>query len=310
MNDIEFVEELTRQAGEVPGKADVHELGRITMDDVHERMKRLLELVAEHLQFPPRFDLVREEDRSVMRLPLGAQLVSFHASGAVRFRSGLAPMDNLIGPERDKEELVRLVTSLAEQLRLSEWVGDGEELAFEKLWQIKAAGADRSVRASETVVCRAIGAFRHTIAGLPVWGSASAVVEMAGSSQLDAFGIFARPTSGRIVDTAAVTPPNVAATLVLKQLSALVPEGSFAAHAVPDSFKFGYVSLSKRQYQAFLAPAYVAEVHTEGDEPMSYLALVPGTEKEYLPMARVGAGPNGVRRKPAKGPNDRHGVKL
>jgi len=293
MDQERFVKELTEMVGQVPEKVEVLSLQQPTLDDVERRMQRLLGLVGERTGTQPeRHDLVREQDRSVFRLPLGARLVGYHASGAVKFTSGLRPMEKLIGAERDPQELLDVIRPVAELLDLPSWAGTEGELQFERLWQIKACAAHREGSRAETVVCRATGAFRHVIRGLPVWGPASAVVQVGGDSAIDTISIVTRAT-GEVVDASQPIQPAEGAQLVVRQLSGLIPEAGrqFMDTATPISFRFGYVSLPKRVQQRFLAPAYVAEVRTEGEESMRYLAAVSATEKEFLPLPRVGEMP-------------------
>jgi hypothetical protein len=210
-------------------------------------------------------------------------------------------MDNLIGSAVERDELERSVREAADRLDLSSWIGEEETLEFERLWQIKARAEDRKGTSSETVVCRAIGAFRHMVADTPVLGAASVAVHAAAKGELDAIDLLARPTNGETIDEARIVSPEEGARRILQQLAGLIPERgrlSFSDIAKPKSFRLGYVSLGKRKAQPVLAPAYVAEVETGGEERMSYLAMVHGTDKEYLPLFRVGETAPGNRRSP------------
>ena len=106
MPDDDLIQELTNLAGDVPDRAAVLALEPITVEDVDVRMRRFLGPLGDVLGLVPRMDVLREADRTLFRLPLGAQVVGYSASGGVELKTGMRPMDNLIGPERDREELV------------------------------------------------------------------------------------------------------------------------------------------------------------------------------------------------------------
>ncbi len=301
MEQQQLVNELAGMVGPVPETVEVLGLQQHTPDAVEQRMQRLLDLVGDRIGVrPERRDRVREDDRSVFRLPLGGRITGYHASGAVHLSTGLPPMERLIGPERARDELLAMVQPAAELLDMPGWTGRDEELVFERLWQIKACAADPGGTRAAPVVCRAVGAYRHVVRGLPVLGSASAAVQVAADSQIDTVRVFVRLTTGNVLDTPRSLEPQEAALRAVRQLNGLIPEAgrSFSDIATPVSFRFGYLSLSKRAPQSLLAPMYVAEVRTDGEESMSYLAAVPGTETEYLPLSRVGSGPATSQRRP------------
>jgi hypothetical protein len=300
MTEQNFIDQLVRFAGPVPDKVEVLGLEQPMRDHVDQRITKLLQsFIAFGMLNREKVDPVRRDDSSLLHLPLGGRIVGYHASGAVQYTAGLPPMEKLIGPERARDELVRNVMAVASNLNLRSWTGRGEELVFERLWQIKACAADPGGRTVAPVVCRAVGAFRHTVGGIPVWGPASAVIQVAAESTIDAVRVLVRETTGQVVDVAQVLAPEVAARQVVRQLGGLIPEAgrAFFDIATPVAFRFGYVSLSKRMSQPLLAPVYVAEVKTDGEEPMGYLAVVPGSEKEYLPLARVGSAPPALERR-------------
>jgi hypothetical protein len=258
----------------LPARVPVIGLEPTTVDDIQRRLRDLLGTLGLVTGVLPDLGLSNEGDRTVLRLPLGGQLAGYHASGALEFKSTMGPMDNLIGAPPSVEELIQLVQSAAGRLQLGGLVGEGESLGFERLWQIKATGMNRDGVAANTIVCRAVGAFRHHVADVPVWGPASVAVQVAGGGVLDALRINVRTSTDRIVDAVPPLSPDVA-----------------------KSFRFGYFNLPKRKSQAVLPPVYVAEVETGGEEPMSYLAVVSGTEREFMPLARAGAAPSITQRR-------------
>jgi hypothetical protein len=301
MTEQNFIEQLVRFVGKVPDRVDVLALEQPTRDHVDQRITKLLQsFIALGMLSRGKVDPVRRDDSTLLQLPLNGRIVGYHASGGLQFSAGLPPMEKLIGPEHARDELTRQVMSVASSLNLRNWVGRSEDLVFERLWQIKACAADPGGRTVAPVVCRAVGAFRHTVAGISVWGPASAVVQVAANSAIDAVRVLVRETSGQVIDAAQVLAPEVAARQVVRQLSGLVPEAgrAFFDIATPVAFRFGYFSFSKRTPQPLLAPVYVAEVQTDGGEPMSYLSVVPASDKEYLPIARVGRTPPVLERRP------------
>jgi hypothetical protein len=72
----------------------------------------------------------------------------------------------------------------------------GDNLQFERLWQIKATGMTLSGQRGVVALCRVVGAFRRYLYELPVWGRASAVVELADDNVIAAAGIDWRPCAG------------------------------------------------------------------------------------------------------------------
>ena len=204
--------------------------------------------------------------------------------------------------EQRLEALTNALRQLSDRLHLSDHIAQGESLEFERLWRIKACATDREGHSTDPVLCRAVGAFRHVVGGLPVWGAASAVVRAAAHGQLDKVEVHARHTVPGPVDRVKVLPPEEAAVLVLRQLSGLQPGGEreFGDQAQPVSFQLGYFALGKRKSQPYLAPAYVALVEVQGEnegEPegrLGHVAVVGGAEKDYLQFARFGAEPQGI----------------
>ncbi|HEV2758847.1 MAG TPA: hypothetical protein VGV86_04695 [Acidimicrobiales bacterium] len=302
MAENELIEQLAGliDRDSLPNQVPVPELAPVSVDVLERRLRELVGVLGPLLGLLPRISLSRDEDRTVLTLPLvGARISGYHGSGAIEFKTAMGPMDNLIGRPREVDELRRMVESVADGLNVGSFVGSGEDLVFERLWQIKASGADREGRVADTVLCRAIGAFRHMVAGLPVWGPASVAVQVAGDAKLDSLRVYVRATTDRIIETASVVSPEEAARRVVRQLAGLIPENerAFADIATAKAFRFGYLSLTKHQRQPLLPPAYVAEIETGGEDPMSYLAVVPATEKEFLPLTRIGSPPSVLERR-------------
>ena len=294
MSSKEFIEQLTEMAPRVPDQTEVLALRRLSVDEVHARTRRFLSMTADATgRTGEEGDWVVGPDHTLVRLPNGGHAVAYHASGSMTVRAGLEPMSNLFTEPRELENLTGHVEEVAKRVELDMWTGRDERLEFEKLWQIKASATDPRSATVDAVTLRAVGAYRHFVGDVPVWGQASAVVKVAAGGQLDQLEMHVRPTSGDIVDRVAVLPPDQAARAVLEQLSGLVTgsELDFTDIARPVAFLFGYFSHGKRKSQRYLAPAYVAMVRTEGEESLNHLAVVSATEKRYGAFARIGADP-------------------
>lgn len=293
MSDDVFIKKMVESVGEVPSEVDVYAVRQYALDEIGQRAERFLTTVAESFSLPQdRGDRMIQEDRTVIRLPLGARAVVYHASGAMQIVSGLQPMEALFSQMDDQESLIRLVEKTVDRLNLGEWIGKEASLSFEHLWQIKAAAADREGITVKPVLCRIIGAYRHYVGKFPVWGAASMAVKLAGEGQLDSVTLQVRETTGEVLDRASVLEPERAAHQVLQQLKSLMGRSKIPASemARPQWFSFGYVSLSKRKPQRLLAPVYTAAVEIVGqEEAQAYLFVVPATEKAYLPLERMGS---------------------
>ena len=206
--------------------------------------------------------------------------------------TGLNPMEHLFKKVDERQRLIRLVRETAGRLRINDWIGAKESLEFENLWQLKAAAADTNGKTVPPVLCRALGAFRHSVNGLPVWGAASVAIRVAGAGQLDCLQIQLRESTGEVVEQAKVLRPDHAAGQILLQMNRLFGNSRIPAAelAVPGWMRFGYLSLPKRKAQRVLAPFYVASIQTKSpQETQSYLFATPATETAHLPLCLNGS---------------------
>ena len=229
----------------------------------------------------------RRNGRSDILLQDAVRARVYHASGAFAVKTGLAPMEHLIGEKADKEALTQSVATAAKRLGLDRFVAHGEQLVFERVWQIKASGiSGEGVRGRE-VVCRAVGAFRRYLHDLPVWGRASAVVEIAGGDRIGGVGVDWRTVAAEPIDRAKVLAPEMAARAVLNDLHSRLPGGEFSDDDFDvGMFSLGYLSLPKRRAQSVFAPVYVAMLERRGWTSTNYLIVVHGSEKVYESVCR------------------------
>jgi len=294
MSVQEFIEGLAGMVESVPEHADVLALRRLSIKDTDERLRRFLTMTADLCgRSGKEGDWLRQSGSTLVRLPSGGRAVGYHASGAMMVSAGLEPLGYVFGPGEDNESLTAQLLDIAKGIELEAWVGRGERLEFERLWQIKASATDPRETVVDAVTVRAIGAFRHFVGEVPVWGAASATVKIAAGARVDRMNIQIRPTSGDVVDSVSVISPEQAARAVAGQLSGLLTgsEFHFTDVAKPVAFMFGYFSHGKRKTQAYLAPAYVAMVQTDGEETFNHLAVVGASEKEYGSFCGIASDP-------------------
>lgn len=272
-----------------------------SVDEIARRAKRFLALAGDLCHQPmDRGDWISQQSRTLIRMPLGARAVLYHASGAMAIHSGLGPMESLFKDVPNREYLVKMIEEITSRARVSEWLGTNTSLEFERLWYIKAAAAGREGKPVKPVLCRAVGAYRHVVAGLPVWGPAALTVQVAGDAKLDSLLFQARETTEKVIERAEILRPEQAARGIATQLHGLMGKSKLNLDeaAKPEWLRFGYFSLPKRKPQRLLAPAYVAAITIEGQESQGYLLTVPATETAYLPLFLTGneAPPSRLRR--------------
>lgn len=284
-----LTERLVSLIDTVPDVADVIELPPPDLGTVQRRAARLLRSAAEvaGLRLGD-LKLQNQKARSVLSGPAALRAVGFHASGAMTVSLGLDPFDDVFGEDPGDEELGALVNRSAESLGLPELIPSEDDLKFERLWRIKAAGGDRTGQVTPAILCRAVGAFRQVTRDLPVYGRASATVELAAGGRLAAVSVSARRLAGdepgTTLDRAKVRPPAEAAGDIVGQLVTAFRDGAADdVRVVPDWFRFGYLSLGRRRPQGVLAPFYIAALSVEHEhERTAHLLVAAGTPQRYL----------------------------
>lgn len=235
---------------------------------------------------------LRGKSHTRLALAHGVRARAYHASGALAVHCGLAPMEHLIGEKADERAFTEAALSTAKRLGLDRQTSSFERLAFERLWQIKANGITRDRVRGTPVVCRVVGAFRRYVDDLPVWGRASAVVELARENRVGGVGIDWRPIASEPIDRARVIDPERAARAVLADLAGRLPGSEIADEDFEVvMFSLGYLSLPKRRAQGVLAPVYVAMLKRRGWTTMNHVIVVNGAEKMYESVARLTAAP-------------------
>lgn len=292
MDTNQLMDSLASFKQDLPAELAILELRRAPVDELQRRLRKLLKMSGDacdkaydHGQW------TTYDDRTLVRLPQGAYAAVYHASGAVKISAGLAPMEQLFKEPESRAVLTQRAEAYVKELGLHDSLGRAESLAFERLWQVKAAAADRSGKMIDAVLCRAVGAFRHHIEGIPVLGPASVAVQIAGDGALDTLSMLVRAPAGEVLEMARLVPPE----RVARQMTQRVAERF--AHArgevkveCREGLRFGYLSLSKRQLQRLLAPAYMATFDVSHEqERQGFIVALPATEKSYLPLDRPGA---------------------
>jgi hypothetical protein len=249
-----------------------------------------------------RYETVRGKDRTRILLQEGIVATLFHASGAVGLKRGWSPMSRMINvrAERaDEEGLRRQAEDAVKGLRLAP-LGSNEELRFERLWKLKAAGSTLKGERGHVVLTRAVGAFRRYLGGIPVWGRASAFVELAAGGEVAGAGVDWRPVAEVPIDETQVLAPEDAALRLLAELQSFLPgdQVSLKDHT-PEFFALGYFSLPRRRIQAIMQPVYVGTFRPTGPIPsLGRLIVVPATPAAYEPICRPLAAPPQAAKKP------------
>lgn len=293
MNEQLLIESLTKSVGRLPTQADVIGLQQFSLDDMQGRAKRFLTLLGDQQdRSTDRGDWQTRDDHTSIRLPQGARGLLYHASGAMKYSSGLAPFESMFERVEDREHLTKLVGEAARKFNVAQWAGPGAELSFERLWQMKAQGEDKTGKRSEPVLTRVVGAYRHFIGGIPVLGAASVALKLGASGALDSLSVQVRARASELVDQAKIIAPELGARQICAQLNSLIGFGKIATSAElieSQTMRFGYLNLGKRKAQQLLAPAFLAQVvlrHKE--ERQAYLFVVSATEKTYMPICQCG----------------------
>ncbi|PWF49074.1 hypothetical protein [Massilia glaciei] len=292
MSDF-LIEGLATSACNIPPHADVIAVRQLSPEDMRARARQMLNQIGEHevCSFD-RGDWIRRDDHSVAYLPHGASAIVYHASGGMKYDSGLAPMEAMFERMHDKEHLTGMVAAAAAKLRIDQWAGDQGKIAFERLWQMKAQGADRDANMSEPVLTRVVGAYRHFVDGIPVLGAASVALRLAGSGALDSMSVQVRASASETLERVRIIDQELAARQISLQLSSLLGQAKEPLpRDVIESYgmQFGYINLGKRHAQRVLAPVFMAQVSLRHKlERQAYVLVVAATEKSYLPICHCG----------------------
>lgn len=290
-----LIQGLTASAVNVPATADIIAVQQFSLDELRSRTRHLLAVVSANQEDDcvlDRGDWVSTDDQTSVRLAQGARAVLYHASGAMQYVSALTPLQALFKSVADKETLTRQVNEAAKKLNILEWAGDQGSISFERLWQMKAQGADMTGKISEPVLSRIVGAYRHSVAGIPVLGAASVALRLAGNGAVDSLSVQVRPSASERIDTARIIEPELAARQLVLQLVSLLGTGreQLPGDVIESqTMQFGYLDLGKRKAQRLLAPAFVAQVVLRHKlERQAYVLAVSATEKTYQPICARG----------------------
>jgi hypothetical protein len=287
-----LIDSLSSSKQNIPDEIDILELRRNSVDDSLRRMRKWLKLGGDCCEKNfDRGNWTTYDDRTLVRLPQGAHAVLYHASGAFKLSSGLPTMEYLFKETSPKATLTSYTEKVMKEFGLKDSLARNETLTFERLWQIKAAGTDRSGKPTEAVLCRAVGAFRQHIEGIPVLGPASVAVQVAADGVLDSISVLMRGPTAEVLEKTKVLSPEKAVRQIAQQLTVRYghTNGDVRLEAV-DGLRFGYLNLPKRKSQRLLAPVYLATINvTHEHERQAFVMAVPATEKNYLPLEMPGS---------------------
>jgi hypothetical protein len=290
-----LIQGLAASAVNLPGTADIIAVQQFSLDEMKSRIQHLLATIASQSEddcVSDRGDWATSDDQTSITLAQGARAVLYHASGAMQYVSALTPLQSLFKRVDGKEVLIRQVNEAAKKLNITEWAGDQGSIAFERLFQMKAQGADKAGKTSDVVLSRIVGAYRHYVAGIPVLGAASVALRLAGNGAVDSLSVQVRPSASERIDTAKIIEPELAARQLTLQLVSLLGTGrdQLPGDVIESAvLHFGYLDLGKRKAQRLLAPAFVAQVVLRHKlEKQAYVLVVPATEKTYQPICSRG----------------------
>ena len=252
-----------------------------------------------------RYSIRRAQNSTVVQFQEGMSAHVLHASGAMSLHRGWRPLDKIITPYADRADLKLLQAQAEEAVKRLSLVQPGktEELRFERLWRLKAAGITREGKTGAVALTRVVGAFRRYIGGMPVWGRASIFAHIAAEGQIAAAGADWRPIVEQAVDSAKVLSPEDGAVRVLQELQTFLPDKIFTRRDyTPAFFSLGYISLPKRRAQSVMQPVYVAMFNPVGTFPsVGRLIVVPAGLKTYESIARTVVTPPLGAHRPAPG---------
>ncbi|WP_426195783.1 hypothetical protein [Massilia sp. DWR3-1-1] len=297
MNGQSLTSVLAASATQAPASAAIYAVQPFALDELRTRASGLLALLTGQDDSAgacrsDRADWKSDDSQTTITLPQGARAVLYHASGAIDYRSGLAPFAASFAQPVEREGLIRQLTERAARLELPAWLGEQGSLSFERLWQMKAQGSDRTGKNSEVLLTRAVGAWRHAVAGIAVLGAASVALRLAGDGTVDAFSLRIRPSAAETVDTATTIAPELAARQLAQHLASLLGNGrdELPPDAIAEArMLFGYLDLGKRKAQQVLAPSYVAQITVVHKfERQAYVLAVPATERSYQQLQVAG----------------------
>jgi len=284
-----LAEQLSSMIDGAPEAVDVVQLAQPDVGMVQSRLKELIGHVAEVAGLERERPTVETRNvRTVMSLPGQLRATGFHASGAMSVALALAPFDDLFESDPGDDELMASSQRTVEGLGLQKLVPSDESLTFERLWRVKAAGGDIEGTMTEPVLCRAVGAYRHYVRELPVYGRASVTVELAAKGRLASASVslrrFADDEGGKTISKAAVRKPEDAAIDVAARLvEAFGGADLTSTGLIAEWFRFGYLSLSRRQAQALLAPFYIASIAVDHEyEASAHVIAVSGSEEQFM----------------------------
>jgi hypothetical protein len=284
-----LTDRLTSLLDAVPDVVDVIELAPPDLGAVQQRAAGLLRSAADVAgKAVGDLKLETQQTRTLLSGPGGVRAVGFHASGAMTVSLGLEPFADIFGDDPGDQALGELVERSAASPGLSSLIPADDDLRFERLWRIKAAGGDRAGRITSPVLCRAVGAFRQVTRDLPVYGRATATVELAAKGKLSGVSVSARrladDKAGDTLDRVKVRAPGDAAGDIVGQLvKSFGGRSPQDVRVTPEWFRFGYLSLGRRRPQGVLAPFYVAAVGVEHEqEATAHILVAAGSAQRYL----------------------------
>lgn len=289
-----LIEKMLGTLNKVPASGEVIGLRQLSLKDSESRARHFIAKVGEAFQLPlEKFNRVERDNRTLFYLPRGNRAVVYHASGALKLVSNLNPMETLFKEMPHPKKLTSLLQEAADRLELHQWVRNEkkERLEFERLWQIKAAAGDKEGNKVDPVLCRIVGAFRHYVKDVPVWGPASVALKLAGGGMFDSLTVQLREVTAEVLERPKLLVPEKGAEILIQQLRGVFNNEEVPLDEVfePKFMKYGYLNLPKRKPQRVLAPVYLAAFETiRQEDRQAYLFVTPATEKAFMAVNPMG----------------------
>jgi hypothetical protein len=299
MDSTHLSASLADMSKSAPKSADVFALRRHSLRDLHERGIQVIDLIAKReTGVRSRGEWARQANRTLVRLPERARAVIYHPSGAVALKSGRAPFADLFDGIPEKSKLIELAEGVAKELDIFGWAAESS-LRFDRLWQIKAAAANKDKRI-DPILCRAIGTWRQELRDLPILGSPAVSIRLAGGKQVDALSQFICRFDPKPVDRCEILPVDHALQVIEDQ------HGHEPGKLELVDLKLGYLKLGKRKQQGFLAPHYIASLVQHGDFRQGRELIIPATRRIYERLCEAdGAMPIASSARPGPPPEKR-----
>jgi hypothetical protein len=224
----------------------------------------------------------RENGSTLIKLPWDTKMRIYHDSDAISIRRKMNLLENLINEEFDVKRQSEIANHVMKKLELDKFRLPFEQVELEGLGQIKASGVNIEGKKAPVVVCRIVATFRRYINNIPVYGTPSIVVRIAGDDLIESVGINWRYIEERPIEHPRIIKPEIAAELILKGFTIHLQNRIITSDDYkPEFFALGYFSLPKRRRQTYMQPVYVATFKSLGQTTANPTLVIAATNNDY-----------------------------